>query len=88
MLQVINASAGGTFLAVDSRTAVLAGARLVAAEEAATAVIRETDGSGRVLCVLAAAVGEADESAVPVVYQGQVHVTLAGTDATLLLYQR
>jgi hypothetical protein len=86
-VNAVNASAGGTFLVATGRP-VMAGARLVAGSgAAATAVIRETDGSGRILCSLAAGQGTADESVAHVQYTGQVHVTIAGAGATLLLYQ-
>jgi hypothetical protein len=85
MVTVINATAGGAFLVGGTR---LAGARLVAGAAAvATAVIRETDGSGRILCSLAAVAGTADASDQEVTYAGQVHVTVVGAGATVLLYQ-
>jgi hypothetical protein len=87
MLQAINASTTGTYL-VGQGTLGIAGARLVAAAAAATATIRETDGSGRILAVLSAPVEGADEwgPAAPVAYHGQVHVTVAGAGAQVFLY--
>lgn len=88
---VINASAGGAFLTAHAQATnqpqVLAGARLVAGDAAdATAVIRETDGSGRILMVLAAGQGTADESCLPLLFRGNVHVTVTGADAVVLLF--
>lgn len=90
MFSVINASAGGAFLTgITGQKMPLSGARLVAgAGAAATAIIRETDGSGRILCSLAAGQGTSDESNVEVVFTTNVHVTLTGADAVILLYQR
>lgn len=67
----------------------LAGARLTAAAAAATAVIRETDGSGRVLATLAAPVNGADElrPIAPISFSGNVHVTIAGAGAQLNLFE-
>lgn len=87
-MTVVNASAGGAFLTASGR-AELSGARLVAGAGAdATAVVKETDGSGRVLCQLAALTGMADESVAPVQYTGNVHVAVTGAGAVVLLYQR
>jgi len=88
MLQVVELSATGAALDAGQATVTvgLAGARLVAgAAAAATAVIRETNGSGRVLARLQCLQGEVDdfEPARPVAYQGNVHVTLTGVGATI-----
>jgi len=87
MTNVINASAGGAFLTATNR-ATMMGARLRAGADAATATIRETDGSGRILCVLGAGIGLCDESVIPVQYSGNVHVTLTGTTPVCLLYSK
>jgi hypothetical protein len=91
MLQAINASAGGAFLGGSAAGLVkgLAGARLVAGANAATAVIRETDGSGRILLSLSAPAANAvDESfpPAPIAFAGNVHVTLTGTTPHLSLF--
>lgn len=84
---VIDASAGGAFLTATGRP-VLGGARLVAGAAAdATAIVRETNGSGRVLCSLAALAKTSDEAMPMVQYTGNVHVTVVGAGATVLLYQ-
>ncbi len=83
---VVNASAGGAFLVATGRPVLQAG-RLVAAAADAVATIRETDGSGRTLMKLSAAAGTADESLLSAQYAGQVHVTITGAGAVLLLYQ-
>lgn len=86
---VVNASAAGEFLAEGPAAGrkTLAGARLVAGADAATAVIRETDVSGRILCALAAAAGTTDECSTPVQYTGKVFVVKTGTTPTILLYE-
>lgn len=76
-------TAGGT--AVEGGV-VLAQVRMVASGGgAATAVIRETDGAGRILAKLAALDGQADQARLPVRFSGRVHVLLTG-DPTCLLY--
>ena len=87
MVQSTDASAGGTFLA-GAGVLSMKGARLAAAAAAATAVIRENDGAGRILMKLAAGVGAADESFPPggVAYLTQVHVTITGAAAQLNLF--
>lgn len=87
MMQAVDASAGGTFLATRAN-GVLGGARLAAGAAAdATAVLRETDGAGKILAVLAAPQKSADESTIPVQYRQAVHVTVTGADAVVILYQ-
>lgn len=89
-MKSVNASAGGAFLGgIAGQSYRLTGARLVGGSNAATATIREVDGSGRILVVLAAAAGAADdfEPAEGVDYVGNVHVTLTGTAPTLHLFE-
>ncbi len=63
----------------------LAGAALVAdGGGAATAILRETDGAGRILCQLAALTDETDHSYVPVQFVGPIHVVLTGGPTCLL----
>lgn len=86
-----DASAGGAFLALLSATAVgfLAGASLrAAAGAAATATLRNGGGGGPIIGVLACGVSTTDHftPAAPVIYSGQVHVTIAGAGAELILY--
>ena len=89
MWQAIDASTTGAYLSGGPAGLVkgLAGARLAAAAANATAVIRETNVSGRILASLAAAANTADEfmPACPVAYAGNVHVTIAGAGAQLTL---
>jgi len=84
-MRSVNVTAGGSFLAVtgsETLSKVLAGARLTAgAAAAATLLVRETDGSGRILYSLAAPQGAADEARIPVSFVGNVHVTIAGAGA-------
>lgn len=91
MVQSVDASTTGTYLAGSASGLVkgLAGARLAAAAANATAVIRETNGSGRILAALAAAANTADEFAppAPVAFAGQVHVTITGAGAQLNLFE-
>lgn len=88
--QAVDASAGGAFLgAAGQGTRLLGGARLVAAAAVATAIIRETDGSGRILAKLSAPINEADDfmPVRPVAYTGMVHVTITGAGAVVNLYE-
>lgn len=90
MLQVIELSAtGDAFDKGTTGTFGLAWARLQAAAANATAVIRETDGSGRVLARLSCVPNTDTELQLPrpIAYQGKVHVTLAGAGATIQLGQ-
>lgn len=91
MFQSIDASTTGAYLAGGASGQVkgLAGARLTAAAANATAIIRETNGSGRVLAALAAAANTADElaPASPIAFAGNVHVTIAGAGAQLNLFE-
>lgn len=87
MMQVTDASAGGAFLTASGR-AHFSGARLRAGADAATATIRETDGSGRILCVLGAGIGACSDSMAEVAYTGNVFVEKTGTSPVILLYQR
>lgn len=89
MFTVTDASAGGVFLNIGAGArGVLAGARLRAGGDAATATIRETDGNGRILAVLGAAAGQSDESRWEIGFTGQVHVTVSGSNPIVLLFQR
>lgn len=67
----------------------LAGARLAAAAATALAVIRETDGSGRVLVVLTCVANTTDDfvPAKPIAFVGNVHVTISGAGAQLNLFE-
>lgn len=88
MLQSVDASTTGTYLS-GSGTMGLAGARLAAGAGAvATAIIRETDGSGRILAKLACPANESDEFRPlrPVAFSTVVHVTIAGAGAQLNLF--
>jgi len=91
MLRSVAANSTAAYLAEGTAGQVkgLAGARLTAAAATATAVIRETDGSGRVLATLSAAATTADEfrPARPVAFVGNVHVTIAGAGAQLNLFE-
>lgn len=86
--QAVDASAGGAFL-TGSGQRLLGGARLAAAAADATAIIRETDGSGRILAKLVAKAGEADEFMPhrPVVFTATVHVTVTGAGAVATLFE-
>jgi hypothetical protein len=91
MIQSIDASAGGAFLGggASGLTKGLAGARLVAAAATALAVIRETNGSGRILATLSAVANTSDdfEPQAPIAFTGNVHVTLTGAGAQLNLFE-
>lgn len=84
-MKSIDVTAAGAFLAAtgtDTMSRTLGGARLTAgAAAAATLIIRETDGSGRILYSLAAPQGAADEATIPVTYVGNIFVVLAGAGA-------
>lgn len=89
-MRSIDASAGGAFLGgVATQSYRLAGARLVAGADVATAIIRETNGAGRTLLKLSAAANTADEClpAEGIDYVGNVHVTLTGTSPQLSLFE-
>lgn len=81
-------NATGDFL-VASGQGGLCGASLFAVGAAATLILRETDGSGRVLAQLSAAANSANHWGMdqPVSYQGKVHATLTGAGASFVLYQ-
>ena len=64
----------------------LVGVRLVAGGAAATAVVRETDGSGAILFELSAVANTTDESRIPVLFKQKIHVTLSGAGATCAAY--
>jgi len=87
-VQTIPANTTAAYLAGDG-TLFIRGARLVAGSDAASAIIRETDGSGRVLAKLSAgaalAVDEWNPPG-PVAYQANVHVTITGTGPQLNLF--
>jgi hypothetical protein len=91
-MEAVDASTTATaYLAVQAGSnGFLGGARLCAAAAAATAVLQEINGSGRILAKLGAAIGEADEFFPPeaVRYVGAVFVTITGAGAVLNLYQR
>lgn len=90
MFQTIELSATGD--AIDANdpnvTAKLGGARLVAAAANATAVLRETDGAGRVLARLGCVPNTADEfmPEEAVAFKGKVHATITGAGAFLSVY--
>ena len=81
----INAT-GAAFTGVG--TGVMAGVHLTAAAAAATAVVREVDGSGAILAVLAAPVNGADRHELPTAFTTAVHVTLSGAGADCVVYIR
>lgn len=84
----VDASATGAYLAVGTgQSAQVGGAVLAAAAAAATAVVRETDGSGRILFKLAAPIGDTAYLTQPVNYVGNVHVTITGAAAQFNLLQ-
>jgi hypothetical protein len=91
MFQSVAANATAAYLSGGSAGLVkgLAGARLTAAAVTATAIIRETDGSGRVLATMSAAANTADEFMPlrPIAFIGNVHVTIAGAGAQLNLFE-
>lgn len=87
-VKAVDGSAGGTFLSGDGKR-FLAGASLRAGADAATATIRETDGSGRILAVLGAGIGLSDHllPVGPIEFTAVVHVTLTGTAPKCILYE-
>lgn len=87
-VRAVDGSAGGAFLAGDGKR-LLAGATLLAGADAATAIIRETDGSGRILGVLGAGIGLTDHWVPPgpVEFTATIHVTLTGTAPKCILYE-
>lgn len=92
MFQSVELSATGDAIDLGTgganATAGLGGARLVAAAANATAVLRETDGSGRVLARLSALANSADEltPARPIAFKGKVHATITGAGAFLSVF--
>lgn len=90
-IESVDASTTATAYLVVPTSAIgyLAGARLKAGADAATAVLRETNGSGRILAVLGAGIGLCDEfmPPKPVTYRTAVFVTLTGTSPILNLFQ-
>lgn len=88
MMQAIDVTAGGAFGEAQARGA-LGGARLVSGVAAGEAVIREGSGAGRVLIHLKAAAALPDDCfpGGPITYQGQLHVTITGTPASVVVYQ-
>lgn len=90
MFQSVEVSATGDAIDLGNAnvTAGLGGARLTAASATATAVLRETDGSGRVLARLTAVANTADElaPAKPIAFKGKVHATITGTGALLSVF--
>ena len=88
MLQPVNVTAGGAFTrSTGTETRHLSKVSLLAAAGAATAIIRQTDGSGNILAVLGAAAGLADHWEGPVPYVGTFHVTLTGTPTACIVYE-
>jgi hypothetical protein len=89
-MKAVDVSAGGAFLACGTaNSGRLAGASLRAAAAAATLTIRETDGSGRILAVLAAAANASDHwtPGGDVHFQGNVHATVTGAAAVAIAYE-
>lgn len=89
-MRSIDATAGGAFLAgAAGQSYRLAGARLVAGSDVATAIIRETNGAGRTLLKLSAPANSADECmpAEGIDFAGNVHVTVTGTAPQLSLFE-
>lgn len=90
MLQAINLTATGDAIDVGDANTVagLAGARLLGGGAAATAVLREGSGAGRILANLACAAGATDDFAPirPVAFSGKVHLTLTGAGAACTVY--
>ncbi len=88
-MKSIDASTTGAFMIQASvgQSAVLGGARLAAAAAAASAVIRETDGSGRILYKLTAVINGADECRIPVSFVDRVHVTVTGAGAQVNIFE-
>lgn len=78
-----------TGTAYDAGAAVecaMRGARLLGGSDISKAIIRETDGSGAVLCELQCAANESDESMIPILFRQKLHVTLTGTGAACTVY--
>lgn len=90
MFQSVELSATGDAIDINDANGVagLGGARLVAAAANATAVLRETDGSGRILARLSAVANGADELAPvkPIAFKGKVHATITGAGAFLSVF--
>jgi hypothetical protein len=88
-MQAVDASVTATAYLVGAHGR-LGGARLLAGATAATAILREGTGSGRILAALGAGAGLPDEfmpsDGIP--YAGAVFVTLTGTSPILTLYQK
>lgn len=88
--QAIDASAGGAFAGGSGQgNRKLGGARLAAGVDAATVIIREGTGAGRILAKLQAAAGGVDEFSPgqPVVFTGNIHVTNTGTAPVVIVYE-
>lgn len=87
--QARDVSAGGAFGVAGEGTKYLAGARVKAGADAATVVIRETNGSGRILAVLGAGIGLCDEwrPTKPVAYTAIYFVTTTGTAPIVIAYE-
>ncbi len=90
MFQSVELNATGDAINVGNADAVagLGGARLTAAAATATAVLRETDGSGRVLARLTAVANTSDELSPekPIAFKGKVHATITGAGALLSVF--
>lgn len=87
MLQPINVTAGGAFTRGGNETRHLSKASLLAGAGAATAIIRQTDGSGNILAVLGAGAGLADHWTGPVPFTGTFHVTVTGAPTAVVVYE-
>lgn len=88
--EAIDAVAGGTFGSIDTNAnGYLVGAQLLGGAGAGTAIIREVNGSGKVLAALGAGAGLSAgfHPSRPVRYKGALHVTVAGAPAQLTIYQ-
>lgn len=90
MFQSVELSATGDAIDMNDANGVagLGGARLTAAAATATAVLRETDGSGRVLARLTAVANTSDEfmPEKSVAFKGKVHATITGAGALLSVF--
>lgn len=89
MYLAIPISGTGTVFTGAGQSMALGGASLRPAAAIATLTLRETDGSGRILAILAApANGPCDhfQPQKPVQFAGVVHATLSGAGADAVVY--
>lgn len=90
-MKSIDASTTGAYMSGKAgQIYQLAGARLVAGSDAALAVIRETNGSGRELVRLSAGAANGVDEFMPLAgidFAGNLHVTLTGTAPKLYLFE-